>query len=434
MVKAQGNRIAHLVKHPFFELFFAILIFANAVVLCFEAQYRGFDIGYNMDYPTSPNPAATAWPEGKVWFDVLMFIFGLAFTLELVLKIIILRLDFVKTTWNWFDTVVVAGWLLEQIQLTNLVLNPNLLRILRLVRLVRLTRLVNVIEAMDSLQVLIGSMRACVSVLCWSACVLLVITIIAGMFLNGFLEFYMTSNSELLSDKQQVYKYFGSFTRTMVTMYEVTLGNWVPVIRLLMENVSQVYGPVLLLYRFVIGFAVVKVITGVFLHETFKVAASDDNLMVLQKRRQTAKLRKKMSSFLEHADISGDHKIQKDEFMEILEDKWVRTWLSSMDLEVSDGELLFELTDNGDGHITAAELFHGFCRLKGAARSIDLIGLTYRFAALEGRMEELYTSRCLSRTSNCNDKNNPWSIENSVVGSSSCLTLSGGGVRETAHF
>jgi len=423
-----------LVNHPYFEAVFSTLIFANTVVVCFEVQYSGFDIGYNINYPTSPNPSAIVWPQAEVWFDLLMFFFGLAFTLEVILKVMFLRLDFPRNTWNLFDTIVVTVWLAEQAGLlANLIFNPNVLRALRLVRLVRLTRMVSIIEALDSLQVLIGSMKACVSILVWSAIVLVVVAIIVGMFLNGFLEPYMTSDDESLSDKQNVYKYFGSFIRTMVTMYEITLGNWVPVTRLLMENVSQVYGPAILVYRFVIGFSMVKVVAGVFLHETFKVAAQDDNLMVVQKHRQTSKMKKKMIDFLAQTDMSGDQKIQKDEFMDILENKWIRTWLASMDLEVADGDILFELTDNGDGEVTAAELFDGFARLKGAARSIDLIGLTYRFSALEGLVEELHAARCQTSTADSNEKNNPWSVENSVLGRELSLTMSASGMRETAE-
>jgi len=322
----------------------------------------------------------------------LMFCFGLAFTFELVVKVMALRLEFVKSVWNWFDTLVVSSWLAEQSGLANLILNPNLLRALRIVRLVRLARLVTIIEALDSLQVLIGSIKACVSVLIWSAVVLFLVTLLMGMFLNGFLEDYMTSNSNALGDKQQIYKYFGTFSRTMVTMYEITLGNWVPVTRLLMENVSQVYGPVILSYRFVTGFAMVRVITGVFLHETFKVAAMDDNLMVVQKQRQTSMYKRKMLDLIQMADTSADGKIDKEEFMEILKNKWIRTWLGAMDLEVADGELLFEFVDFGNGEVTGAELFDGLVRLKGPARSIDLIGLTFRFSALEQLVEQLCTS------------------------------------------
>merc|ERR1712137_68631 len=101
--------------------------------------------------------------------------------------------------------------------------------------------------------------------------------------------------------------------------------------------------------------------------------------------------------------------------------------------EVADGDILFELTDNGDGEVTAAELFDGFARLKGAARSIDLIGLTYRFSALEGLVEELHAARCQTSTADSNEKNNPWSVENSVLGRELSLTMSASGMRETAE-
>ena len=37
--------------------------------------------------------------------------------------------------------------------------------------------------------------------------------------------------------RQKVFLYFGSFTRSMVTLFEITLGNWVPVCRTLMDNI-----------------------------------------------------------------------------------------------------------------------------------------------------------------------------------------------------
>lgn len=305
------------------------------------------------------------------------------------MKVTFLRQHFLSSIWNWIDALVVSVWLAEQSGLANLLLNPNVLRSLRLVRLVRITRMVFIIEALDSLQVLIGSIKACVSVLIWSASVLLVITALMGMFLNGLLEDYML-NADSPSNREEMFMYFGSFTRTMVSMYEITLGNWVPITRLLFENVNQIYGPLILVYRFIVGFAMVRVITGVFLHETFKVAALDDDLMIVQKQRATAKFRQKMLALLKQADTSHDGLLQKDEFLNILENKRIKTWLSAMDLEVQDGDTLFEfMDDEGDGTVTPLELIDGIGRLKGPARSIDVIGLTFRFTALERLIERL---------------------------------------------
>jgi len=383
--------VVEFVKHPAFDTPFAVLIFANTVAMCLEVQYRGFDLGYNVGYPTSPNPSETTWPGARICFDYLLFFFGVAFTIELTVKLAILRLDFLKSIWNWFDALVVGVWLTEQSGLAKLLLNPNVLRSLRLVRLVRLTRMVSIIEALDSLQVLVGSIKACVSVLVWSASVLLVVTVIMGMILNGLLEDYM-ANAELLSDRQEMFKFFGTFSRTMVSMYELTLGNWTPITRCLIEKVGEMYGPLILLYRFTVGFAIVRVITGVFLHETFKVAAMDDDLMILQKQRSASRHRRKMLALVKQADTSNDGVIQREEFLGILENQRIKTWLAAMDLEVADGEVLFDFVEGGDGEVTPEGLVDGISRLKGGARSIDVIGLTFRLTALEDLVQELATN------------------------------------------
>merc|ERR1719171_1919048 len=100
------------------------------------------------------------------------------------------------------------------------------------------------------------------------------------MFFAQLLAPYIVDEEQPLEARKQVFSYFGTFTRATLTMFEVTLANWAPACRLLSNNVSEVYGLVFVLYKLIVGFAVVKVITGVFLHETFKVAQGDDDLMI----------------------------------------------------------------------------------------------------------------------------------------------------------
>merc|ERR1712137_1521360 len=101
-------------------------------------------------------------------------------------------------------------------------------------------------------------------------------------------------------------------------MYELTLGNWTPCTRLLMESVNEWYGGLILIYRFVVGFAMVKVITGVFLRETFRVAGMNDELMIVEKARASTKQQQKMQTFLSKIDSSDDGLVQRDEFMTAL--------------------------------------------------------------------------------------------------------------------
>ena len=56
---------------------------------------------------------------------------------------------------------------------------------------------------------------------------------------------------------------FGTFTKTVVTMFELTTVNWAPVCRLLMTNIGEAWGYAIVFYRCFFCFAVVNVIGAV---------------------------------------------------------------------------------------------------------------------------------------------------------------------------
>merc|ERR1719204_448612 len=98
-------------------------------------------------------------------------------------------------------------------------------------------------------------------------------------------------------------------------MFELTLGNWMPPTRALVEHVHEAYMLFFLMHKFVIGFSVVSVITGVFIQETFEVAQNDDQIMMNNKKR---------AELFQHADADGDGNLDHDEFMYIMHDPSIR--------------------------------------------------------------------------------------------------------------
>merc|ERR1712183_1080695 len=97
-------------------------------------------------------------------------------------------------------------------------------------------------------------------------------------------------------------------------MFEITLADFPPVARLLSEEHSQWFMLICVMHKLTIGFAVVGVINGVILQETFKVASSDDRLMVRQLDRARDLTAKKMRSLFEALDVSNDGFLDLDEF------------------------------------------------------------------------------------------------------------------------
>merc|ERR1712190_220532 len=116
----------------------------------------------------------------------------------------------------------------------------------------------------------------------------------------------------------------------MLTMFEITLGNWPPACRVVTENVTEWFMLFALFHKLTVGFAVVGVINGVFMQETFRAAATNDRIMIMQKTRAATAHCNKMRKLFQQADTSGDGYLNLEEFKKVLQDASVRVWLASM--------------------------------------------------------------------------------------------------------
>eukprot|EP00913_Durusdinium_trenchii_P018878 g17739.t2 len=132
---------------------------------------------------------------------------------------------------------------------------------------------------------------------------------------------------------------------------------------------------------------VIRVITAVFLRETLEAANNDAELIVQERLRQKAKYVKKLEGIFVAMDESGDGMLTEEEMTpglsernegvrtELLMDHRVQAYLSSMDLDLSEGEALFRLLQNGEGMVTYEDFIDGVMRCKGPAKAIDQICL-----------------------------------------------------------
>lgn len=360
----------------------------NAATMAIEAQYTSFNTARELGWPHS-NSASETWPGADIGFLVIEIFFGVIFTMEVVLKLLVGPCQFVRSGWNWFDSFIVTVWIVSVFE-TKMLFNPMLLRLVRLVRLLRLLRLAKTVRLFDVLHVLVGSLQASAKVLCWSFVLLLGLMLAGALTLNFLVEPFLIDDSKSFEARAEVYVRFGSFSRSFVSMFEMTLGNWVPPLRLLQENVSEWYGPLLLVYVVLVNFAVVQVIRGVFMHETFTIANLDDSIMVMQRERQVASHVTKMKMLFEEADKSGDGYLSYEEFDEVSKDPRIRTWLSAMGFDVSDTPLVFELLDDGDHMLTAEELVKGVAILKGNARSIDMLSTHAIICRIEQLLQDKF--------------------------------------------
>ncbi|OLP87440.1 Sodium channel protein type 11 subunit alpha [Symbiodinium microadriaticum] len=327
---------------------------------------------YDLGYPRFTLPASEEWPLADLGFFMLDWVFGVIYFLEIIIKIFGLKCGFIKDPWNWFDSSLVMFWLVEKTLSAYAQLDQGLLRVLRMGRVLRLLRLVKTIQGFDALYIMTTAMQGSVTVLFWSFVLLMVVQTLIAFTLNQALDSYFKDKTKPVNEQHQVFEYFGTAGRAMFTMFELTLANWPTAARILQENVTEYYGIFSVAYKLIIGFAAVGIINAVFMQETFKVAASDDKLMMRQKDRDRMLHTKKMRTLFAAADESGDGVLDQDEFREIMNNPDIRMWLAAQELPVRDPDVLWRLLDDGDAELTADELVAGVDRLKGTAKGIDL--------------------------------------------------------------
>jgi len=335
----------------------------------------GQDIGISIGYPKYRTPGNQLMPGVELALEILDFVFGIIFLIEVVVKLIGLRGRFFRDCWNYIDTAIVGVWITGNVSTMYLPINTQTLKLVRLSRLLRLLRLARHLVFMDALYMMTTAIKGCMVFLAWGCVLLLVIESVFALLLCQILhERYFSSASHSDADKQAVFRYFGTFSRAMLSMLELTMANWPPIVWLLSEKVSEWFMLVCVLHKLTVGFAVIGVVNAVFMQETFKVASHDDHLMRMQKERALLLHRNKMRMLFGHVtETEAASHITLKEFQELVVERTVRVWLASMGLDARDSENLFRLIDiDSNGELTLEELIAGGSMVRGEARSIDL--------------------------------------------------------------
>lgn len=382
---------SRLVRWTAFELFFAAMIILNSIVMAFEMTCSGRDIGYRIGFPHYDMKCADALPWQSRAFAFAETFFGTIFALECVLKIAGLQKEFLWSAWNWFDTFLVAFWVADSV-MKNLPLDSNMLRLVRLARLLRLTKIARTLEGFDSLVVMTTALRGSVSSLFWVAVLLFVLQMMFALFLGQVILLYIGQDSVPAESRVVLFTYFGTFNRAMLTMFELTLGNYAPVARILQEHLYQWTVIFSVLHKVAFGFACVGVINGVFMTETLKVAHNDDVIMMREAQEKKETHRKRMHEFFEYADRRGDGLVTLDEWQAVLQNEKVRMWFAGQGLTVSDADQLFRLL-RGSGeknYIEAEELATGMAQLQGPAKSLDVTLISRRQEMLCSQVLEIH--------------------------------------------
>jgi len=322
--------------------------------------------------------------------------FDIAFLIEWVILVVVYRRNPCKSGANAFDTFLVVVGLVDlyfnlAIWVTVAELSDATITwyVLQAVTALRAIRMLRTFRLCRGIRLLLRACQAFLPSLGW-AMVLLAVFMSAGSLIMGTLLQPFINSSAELEDRIWIWYHYGTAYRSFYTLYEITFaGNWPMKTRPVMDKVSQAFSIFFLIYVTVIVFAIIRVITAVFLKDTLDAAHNDAEHLVAEALRKKAEYVEKLEGVFQQIDESGQGMITEARLNEILQDPKVAVYFQTLDLDVHEGTALFHILDNGDGEVTLDEFINGILRCRGPARAIDQVAMRAELKHLDLKLARL---------------------------------------------
>lgn len=234
---------------------------------------------------------------------------------------------------------------------------------------------------------MVRSVLVCLAPLCW-ACVLLLLvqwcfavffcTIAADFIWDNFAG-KSVQDQEALKQHPEVASllgFWGSIWKALYTLFlSVTNGLDWGVAADSMSSMNGWLNPrvAYVLYIALTSFAVLNVVTGVFVENAMKIALRDRDLQVQVQLSQRKKIMEMLLSVFNEADANQEGTITWRDFEAHIKDKKVQAFFNHLELGGADAGRLFRLLDRkGAGKVDAEEFVTGCLILRGGAKTMDV--------------------------------------------------------------
>eukprot|EP00927_Polykrikos_kofoidii_P029814 TRINITY_DN2570_c0_g2_i1.p1 TRINITY_DN2570_c0_g2~~TRINITY_DN2570_c0_g2_i1.p1 ORF type:complete len:632 (-),score=117.38 TRINITY_DN2570_c0_g2_i1:198-2093(-) len=339
-----------------FEWAMTGIILANAIALGVSTDYAA----QNLAEP----PLAI--------LEALDVVFFFIFLGELCLRLFVYKASFFFDEGyiaNIFDfSLVVMQFVDEVTKLPFVAALPggvnslNNLRGLRLLRVIRLLRIVRLIRFVSEMRMIASSLAASMKSLLGAMFLLVMVLYLFGVFFTQMVVDERKGNPDLRDPTLD--KLFGSLLTTMLTLYmNVTGGlDWAVANDQLSQLASPILNVLLVVYVAFCVFAMMNVITGVFVGQAMQSVQEDqDNFMV-----------KNINGVFKKTEATSGQ-ITWEEFSKLIHEREMIELFKAINIDVSEAMSLFRLLDSqGAGVLDYGEFMSGCLRLRGPAKSLEL--------------------------------------------------------------
>jgi len=367
------DKCKQMILSAAFDLIMALVIVLNLLLLTVQIQYQGHDAAYRHGISNRD----VNWGSLSGGFEMAEKLFNVVYCVEMILRLWALGREFFRHGANLVDALIVIITSLESFVLTPLnedaLVNASALRIVRVFRILRIQKVMQFTEHMHEMRVLIDTLLLSMRGLVWSMLLVAGIIVAAASLMAQLTLAALDDTSVTPERRKWMYNNFGTTARACYTVFEMTFtGRWGNYTRVVLEEVNMGFALVLVPYVVLVNFAVVRVVSALFLKQTLAVAAQDEAKKLEQKQKERIHIAKEIGEFFEEADASGDGEVSLKEFEDMLRHPHIAEHFADLGLQADEAQALFGVLAAEDGQADFHEFVGAAMKMRNNAQVIDI--------------------------------------------------------------
>lgn len=344
--------------------------------------------------------------DDRLWY-IVELIFCIIFLFELLLRLYFHRLRYftnpVTRAWNVADFIIVSVSVVDTMILIPFGVGgtARVVAMLRFVRMMRLARLLRLLKLFKELWLMVSGLLQSLKTLGWICLVALLFcyacAIICTTVIGHNDELYDPYFAKSGGWDHEVY--FATVWRSTFTLFQImTLDQWnESVVRHVVAN-----QPVMLIFFLIFvcisSLGLMSIMIGVVVENTLATANKDQNKLKARRERDRKQVFGQLQEIFEMADVDGSGTLKLEEVESAIQKPEIYNKLKMIDFPVDDPGQIFALLDYDEsGELTTEEFITGCIRMKGPAKSKDLLvaqvgvdSMRKQYALFEQEMEKFH--------------------------------------------
>jgi len=195
---------------------------------------------------------------------------------------------------------------------------------------------------------------------------ILIMYMCAIVFVEGIAAHLLATPAAEITDELQasVRDHWSSMPAAILTEYETITGGrpWATVLEPI-KAAGGFYHFLFLVYIALLVIAVLRLLTGIFVHHAAMASSRD----------QESSIEQNLIDLFQQVDQDGSGYITAEEFRVHIKGKIARKCLIALGINPADAEKLFKVLDtSGDGQVDIQEFIHGCKQFRGPSKNIDM--------------------------------------------------------------